>query len=66
MDTSRIVELVPHYVAMLVLVFVVLAAVDAVAGGVGFWIELAIIVVVVGLYRPIVLRLGVAPSSWQD
>jgi hypothetical protein len=65
MDRSQLIELVPHYVAMLLLVFVVLAAVRAVAGDVGFWIELAIIAVVVFAYRPIVVQLGVGPSSWE-
>lgn len=64
MDTERIVELVPHYVAMLILVFLVLAIVRAVAGEIGFWVELAIVVAIVLAYRPIVVRLGVAPSEW--
>jgi hypothetical protein len=51
---------------MLLLVFLVLAGVRAVAGAIGFWIELAIVVVVVFAYRPIVIRLGVGPSSWVE
>lgn len=66
MDTDRLVELVPHYVAMLVLVFVVLFAVEAVAGELDFWMELVVIVLVVFAYRPLVLWLDVAPSSWRD
>ena len=65
-DTDRLAELVPHYVAMLALVFLVLTAVRAVAGPVGFWVELVVVVVVVFAYRPVVLRLGVAPSSWEE
>ncbi|MEF8883714.1 MAG: hypothetical protein V5A44_01125 [Haloarculaceae archaeon] len=65
MDREQLIELVPHYVAMLVLVFLVLRTVSAVAGETGFWIELAIIVVVVFAYRPLVLRLGVGPGAWE-
>ena len=65
MDRSQLIELVPHYVAMLLLVFLVLAGVRALAGEVGFWIELAIIAVVVFAYRPVVMRLGVGPSGWE-
>jgi hypothetical protein len=66
MDRTQLLELVPHYVAMLLLVFVVLTSVRAVAGEVGFWVELAIVVVVVFGYRPIVLRLGLGPSIWEE
>jgi hypothetical protein len=65
MDTDRLIELAPHYAAMLLLVFLVLTAVRVVVGEVGFWAELAIILVVVVPYRPLVVRLGIAPSSWE-
>jgi hypothetical protein len=65
MDTDRLMELAPHYIAMFMLVFVVLTAIQAVVGEVGFWIELAIVVVVVFAYRPVVVRLGFAPSGWR-
>jgi hypothetical protein len=65
-DTDRFAELVPHYVAMLLLVFLTLAVVRRIVGDFGFWTELLIIVVVVFAYRPLVLRLGVAPSSWEE
>jgi len=66
MDRNQLIELVPHYVAMLLLVFLVLAIVRASVGEVGFWIELVIIAVVVFAYRPIVVRLGFGPSSWVE
>jgi hypothetical protein len=65
MDTDRLKRLAPHYLAMLVLVFVALEAVRSVVGGIGFWTEVAIIVVVVFAYRPIVVRLGLGPSDWE-
>lgn len=66
MDTDRLRELVPHYVAMLILVYIVLGALRATVGDQGFWIELVIIVVLVSLYRPVVMRLGVGPSAWEE
>jgi hypothetical protein len=34
-------------------------------GEIGFWPELAIIIVVVVVYRPVVMRLGIGPSGWE-
>ena len=65
MDTDRLLELAPHYIAMLALVFLVLELVAILVGDIGFLTELAIIDVIVFAYRPIVIRLGVAPSGWQ-
>lgn len=65
MDTDGLKELVPHYVAMMLLVFLVLTAVRAVVGDIGFWLELPVVLGVVFIYRPIVVRLDVAPSSWK-
>lgn len=65
MDKNQLLELAPHYIAMLVLVFLILEGVQAAVGGIGFWVELVLIVVIVFLYRPIVVKLGIAPSSWE-
>jgi amino acid permease len=65
-NTDRIAELAPHYLAMLLFVFLVLNVVRVLFGAVDFWTELVIIVAIVFAYRPIVLRLGVAPSSWEE
>jgi hypothetical protein len=65
MDTDRLRDLAPHYVAMFVIVFLVLTAARAVVGEVGFWAELAIVMVVVLAYRPVVTRLGVGPGGWE-
>jgi hypothetical protein len=65
MDTDQLIELVPHYIAMLLIVFGGLALVRAAVGEIGFWTELAIVVILVFAYRPIVVRLGIAPSTWE-
>lgn len=66
MDRDTLVALAPHYAAMLVIVFVVLGAWRALVGELGLLGEFAIIAVIVFAYRPIVLRLGLAPAPWQD
>lgn len=66
MDRERILEVVPHYIAMLLALFLVLTVIRVVFGEVSFWIELAIVVVLAFLYRPLVLRLGIAPSAWEE
>ena len=65
MDTDKLLELAPHYLALVVLIFAVLAAVGFLVGGVALLIELIIAGTVAFLYRPIVVRLGVAPSIWE-
>lgn len=66
MDAERLLSLVPHYIAMLLLAFLVLGVVRATVGDLGFWIEFAIVGVIVFTYRPVVTRLGVAPSAWDS
>lgn len=66
MDRAQLLELVPHYLAMMFVVFVVLGGLRSAVGELALWQEFAIVVVVVILYRPAVLRLGWAPSAWED
>ncbi|WP_436923201.1 hypothetical protein [Halosimplex amylolyticum] len=65
-DKGDLLELAAHYVVILVIVTVVLAVVRSVVGDVGFWVELAVIVVLVALYRPLVKSLGMEPSAWRS
>ena len=65
MDTDRLIQLAPHYAALLLLAFLALSAVRAVVGELSFWVELAIILVIILPYRPAVVQLGLAPSSWE-
>jgi hypothetical protein len=65
MNTDRLVELVPHYVAMFILAYLVLLVVESVVFGLGFWVEVVLIGVVVFAYRPVVVRLGIGPSAWE-
>lgn len=65
MDTDQLIEVAPHYLAMMILVFLVLAIVRVLVGELGFWGELVVIAAVVFAYRPVVMRLGIGPSSWE-
>lgn len=65
MDTDRIREAVPHYIAILILAYGILLGIDQFNVQLGFWAELVIIVVVVFLYRFVVTRLGYGPSFWE-
>ena len=62
---ETIVELLPHYAAMLLLVFLVIGVLREVVGDVGFWVELLFILVIVFAYPPLTRRLGVAPDIWD-
>lgn len=65
MDTDQLKELVPHYLAMILIVFGVLTVLRVTVGDLGFWGELVVVVAIAFAYRPLVLRLGVAPSVWE-
>ena len=65
MDQNYLRELVPHYLAMLILGFGSLAVLRWAVEDPQLWIELAIVLSVVFSYRPAVLILGIAPDSWQ-
>ncbi|MDZ7702610.1 MAG: hypothetical protein U5J98_11440 [Halobacteriales archaeon] len=66
MDRDTLLALAPHYAVMLVLVFGVLGVWRAVIGPIGLLGEFAVIALIVFGYRPVVLRLGVAPEPWQE
>lgn len=66
MDRDQLLELVPHYIAMLILVFAVLAVVRELLGDIGFWAELVVVAIVVFGYRPLVRQLDMEPSAWKD
>jgi len=66
MERDELLELGAHYAVLFVLVLAVIAVVGEVVGGVGFWVRLVVIVVMVFAYRPVVLRLGIAPSAWEE
>jgi len=65
MDTERLIEAVPHYLAIFILVGLVLGVIRVTVGSLAFWTELAIVVGVVVGYQFVVTRLGLGPSAWE-
>lgn len=65
MDKEGLLELLPHYIILVGLIFGVLAVVNALFGDVGFWPRLGLAVLVGLLYPRVVRELGVAPSQWE-
>ena len=64
MDRTEAKQLAPHYVAVMALVFVVVAGLDFFVG-LPFWIGVVLALGIGALYRPLVLALGVAPEPWR-
>ena len=65
MKTEGLAELVVHYLLMLLLVFAALTVVSSIVDDPALWQELLIVAVIAFSYRPLVLRLGVAPERWE-
>lgn len=66
MTGGRSLELVPHYLANLLLILIAVGGLRVVVGNLGILVELPIVVAVVLAYPTVVRRLGVAPSAWED
>jgi hypothetical protein len=62
---SRLVELLPHYLAMIAIIFAVLLVVQELYGELGFWVSFGIAIAIAVAYPFVVRRFGVAPESWQ-
>lgn len=59
-------ELIPHYVASLLLILGTVWGLRYVVGNLGIWVELPIVLAVVLAYPTIVRQLGVAPAAWEE
>lgn len=66
-DKDEILELVPYYVALVVIVLVVMGLVTVAIGSLHPLIEFGIILVLVFGYRPLVVRLDAIPTPtiWE-
>ena len=64
-DIERVVDLAPHYLALLVLLALVLFGVRRIVGGLEVWMEIALLFAVSIAYPSLVRRLGIAPSAWD-
>jgi hypothetical protein len=66
MDRDTVLQLAPHYVAMFALVLIAIGVLGQFVGDIGLLLRLVTVFVVVFSYRPLVLRLGVAPDVWEQ
>ena len=62
---EKVRQLAPHWAVMFVVMFVALAGVERVAGGLGLVASLVIVFAVAVAYPVAVRALGVAPPVWQ-
>lgn len=64
---DELLELVPHYVAIIVLVLLIMTLVRSIFGLDNILIEFAMILALVFAYRPLVLRLDFVPTPtlWE-
>lgn len=63
---NLLVETAFHYLAMLFVIFLVLSVLRTTIGDLGFAIELGIVLLIAIAYRPLVRRLGIAPTTWEN
>ena len=58
-------QLLPHYVALAVILLVVLTGLRYLVPDLSFWVRLAIALFIGIVYPPIVRALGYAPEAWE-
>jgi hypothetical protein len=65
-DTDTLRRVLPHYVVMLLVVFLVLGVTEYFVGKLGIGVEIVIIFVVVTAYRLVVERVDALPDPWEE
>ncbi len=65
MDREELRAVVPHYLAVMALVFVVVVVLDGLLA-IPFWVGVIVALLIGVAYRPLVLSLGIAPEPWRD
>lgn len=63
--SEKVRQLAPHWAAMFVIMFVLLAIAELLIGELSFWQSVGLVVVVALGYPTAVRYLGVAPEVWQ-
>ncbi|MDZ5813351.1 hypothetical protein U4E84_18640 [Halorubrum sp. AD140] len=63
--TEKVRQLAPHWAVMFVAMFVALAVVERVLGGLGLGASLLTVLIIAVAYPAVVRTLGVAPPVWQ-
>jgi len=66
MNWRRLLGLVPHYVASLVVILAVVGGLRTFVGKFGILVELPVVIGIILAYPTVVRWLGVAPSGWEE
>ena len=64
-DWETVRQLLPHYVALAVILLVVLTGLRLAVPDLSFWIRLGIALLIGLVYPPLVRALGYAPDVWE-
>lgn len=66
-EKDEILELLPHYAALVVIVLVVMGTLRTVAGSLHPLVEFSVVLVLVFGYRPVIARVDVIPTPeiWE-
>ena len=64
-DWETVRQLLPHYVALAVILLVVLTGLRLAVPDLSFWIRLGIALLIGLVYPPLVRALGYAPEVWE-
>lgn len=67
-DRDELIELLPHYVVMILLVFILVGLIRSFTGQLHLLVEFAIVFGIVVLYRQFVVRFDVVstPAIWES
>lgn len=63
--SEKVRQLAPHWAAMFVVMFVLLAVVESLYGDLSFWSSVVLVVAVAVGYPMVVRYFGAAPELWQ-
>ena len=65
MDRSTLTYLGLHYVVLIIVIFLLVVAIEGVAGTVPLWAGVVVAIVVGLAYPRVVVPLGIAPERWE-
>lgn len=65
MNRKEAQQVAPHYIAVMVVVFVVVVGLDTITT-LPFWLGVVVALGIGAIYRPLVLTLGIAPDPWRE
>lgn len=64
--TSSLRELLPHWLAMFLLMLIILQFVEMIVGSIEFWPSLGLVFAVALVYPSLAKALGIEPDAWKN